>query len=63
MNDDDADPQTAQNCDVQEQFGEVVVGNDGPIQRDDEHFVPEMRDVAEDLAKISEPLHDFVPSP
>src|SRR5262245_45409820 len=61
MNEHDTDPQTAQYRYVEQQIGEVIVGNDCPVESYDEHLVPEMRNVAENFAEISESLHGVLP--
>ena len=56
-----ADPQAAQDADVEQQVGEILVGNDCPVESDHEHFVAKRRDVAQDFPQIGEPLHSKRP--
>ncbi len=57
MNQHHADAQAAQQVNVQEQVREIVVGNDGAIQRDHEDLVPELRHVPQDFAQVGEFFH------
>ena len=52
----DADAQAAQQGDVEQQVGEVVVLDDGAVDGDDEHAVAEPRDVPQDFAEVGQPL-------
>ncbi len=45
-----ADAQAAQQCDVQKKVAEVFTFDNGPINRDHEHFVAKTRHVAKDLS-------------
>jgi hypothetical protein len=53
----DADPQAAQQRDVEQQVAEVVVLDDAAVQRDDEQSVAEPRDVAEDFTQVGQAEH------
>ena len=52
-----ADPQAAQHGHIEKQVREIVVGHDRSIERDDEHLIPKVRNIAEDFAEISETGH------
>ena len=52
----DADAQAAQQGDVEEEVGEVVVLDDRAVDGDDEDPVAEPGHVAQDLAEVGEPL-------
>ena len=57
----DADAQAAQQGDVEQQIAEVLVLDDGAVQRDDEHLVAEARHIAQDLAQIGQTQHSPLP--
>ena len=52
VDDDDADVQRAQDSDVEQEVGEVLVGDDRAIHGDDEGLLAEARDVLEDAPKV-----------
>ena len=49
----DADVQGAEDGDVEQDIGEVFVGDDGAVNADDEDFLAKARDVLEDAAQVS----------
>ena len=49
----DADVQRAEDGDVEQDIGEVFVGDDGAVDADDEDFFAKARDVLEDAAQVS----------
>lgn len=53
MNDHDANIQRAKNVHIEEDVGEVFVGDDRAIDADDERLFAEARDVLENSAQIS----------
>ena len=52
VNQHDADVQRAQHRDVQQDVGEVFVGDDGAVNREDEGLLPELRDVLQDAPQV-----------
>ena len=60
VNQGDADAQAAQQGDVEQQVAEVLVLDDGAVQRDDEDPVAEARHVAEDFAQVGQSQHESV---
>ena len=52
MDDDDADVQRAQDGDVEEEVGKVLVGDNRAVDGEDEHFFAEARDVLEDAPQV-----------
>ena len=49
-----ADVQRAQHRDVEQDVGEIFVGDDGAVHRDDERLLPELRDVLQDAPQVSQ---------
>jgi len=58
VNEDRADVQRAQDRDIQQQVWEVVIGDDGAIDGDDECLFPKPGDVAEDAPQVGR-LHEI----
>ena len=52
VDEDDADAERAEDRDVPEEIGEVVIRDDRTVDGDDERLFPEARDVLEDAAKV-----------
>src|SRR5205814_6983518 len=61
VDEDDADAQAAEDGDVAQQVAEVVVGDDGPVERDHEHLVAEVRHVVQDFAQVGQTKHCPLP--
>jgi len=54
MNEHDADIERAQHRNIQQDIGEVLVGDDGAVDADDEGLLPELRDVLQDAAQVGQ---------
>ena len=52
MDDDDADVEGAEDGEVEEDVGEVFVGDDASVYGENEGFFAELRDVLEDFAEV-----------
>jgi hypothetical protein len=49
-----ADAQRPQHRHVEEDVGEVFIGDDGAVHANDEGLLPELRDVLQDAAQVSQ---------
>jgi hypothetical protein len=54
VNKHDADVQGAQHGDVQQERGEILIGDDGAIDREDEGLLPELGNVLQDTPQVSQ---------
>ena len=54
MNQNDPNAQRAQNRDVEQNVGEILVRDDGPINADDEELFSKAGNVMEDASKVRE---------
>ena len=60
MDQDDADVQGTQNGHIQQDICEVFVGNNRAVHFDDERFLPELGDVLQDAAQVSQFHFGFI---
>jgi len=51
---DHANVQRAQDCDIEEDIGEVLAGYDSPIHAQDERLFTELRDVLKDAPEVGQ---------
>ena len=49
-----ANVQRAQHRDIQQDVAEIFIGDDGAVHLNDERFLPELRDVLQDAAQVSQ---------
>src|SRR5262245_37678256 len=57
MHQDHTDAQAAQEVNIEQEIGEVVVGNDGAVKGDNEDLVAELRHITQDFAQVSQMFH------
>ena len=54
MNEHNANVERTEHGDIQEDVGEVLVGDNGAVNADDERLLPELGDVLQDAAQVCE---------
>jgi hypothetical protein len=54
MDEHDPDIERTQDCDIQQDVGEILIRDDRPINAEDESLFPELRNVLQDAPQISE---------